>query len=80
MTVDPETAKYKTSYKGQDYYFCAASCLEDFKKDPERCINGEKSTVATPEPLHSSRGETAAETEITMSVAGMSCVSPIAPM
>ncbi len=36
MTVEPETAKYKTSHKGQDYYFCAASCLENFKKDPKK--------------------------------------------
>ncbi len=75
MTVEPGTAKYKTSYKGQDYYFCAASCLENFKKDPKKYINGEKFTVATPESLHPAHGETAAKAEITMPVAGMHCAS-----
>lgn len=38
MEVEPETAEYKTSYKGQDFYFCAESCLENFQKDPEKFL------------------------------------------
>ncbi len=75
MTVEPETAKYKTSYKGQDYYFCAASCLENFKKDPERYLIEEKSAIASDDSSHPSYHEIAAEAEITMPVAGMHCAS-----
>lgn len=38
MTVDPETAQYKSSYKKQDYYFCAENCLKKFKADPEKYL------------------------------------------
>jgi P-type Cu+ transporter len=38
MDVEPETAEYKTSYKGQDYFFCAESCLESFRDDPEKYL------------------------------------------
>ena len=30
MTVDPQTAKHKTDYKGQTYYFCSGSCKTKF--------------------------------------------------
>ncbi len=39
MDVDPETAEYKTKYKGREYFFCAESCLESFNKDPEKYLN-----------------------------------------
>ena len=35
MSVEPATAAGSTSYKGTTYYFCATSCLERFRKDPE---------------------------------------------
>ncbi len=35
MTVSPETAAGSYSYKNQTYYFCATSCLNKFKRDPE---------------------------------------------
>lgn len=35
MTVDPATAAGRYDYKGVTYYFCALSCLEKFKADPE---------------------------------------------
>ncbi len=38
MTVDPATAAGKTDYKGVTYYFCAASCLEKFRSDPESAL------------------------------------------
>src|SRR5262245_3271334 len=38
MTVDPANAAGSYDYKGQTYYFCAASCLERFKSDPERAL------------------------------------------
>jgi P-type Cu+ transporter len=39
MEVDPENAEYKTKYGDQEYYFCAESCLESFKNDPEKYLS-----------------------------------------
>lgn len=36
MEVDEKTAKWKSEYKGQAYYFCAPGCKHDFDKDPEK--------------------------------------------
>jgi Cu+-exporting ATPase len=38
MTVDPATAAGQYEYQGATYYFCAKSCLETFKADPERAL------------------------------------------
>ena len=38
MTVDPATAAGQYDYKGVTYYFCATSCLEKFKADPEKVL------------------------------------------
>lgn len=38
MNVDPETAKYKNTYKEQKYYFCAENYLKKFKADPEKYL------------------------------------------
>ena len=75
MTVEPETAKYKTAYEGTDYYFCAAPCLKSFEKDPKRYLNEKKSAVVMAESPHQAHREPAAEAEITMSVVGMHCAS-----
>ena len=39
MTVDPTTAAGHYDYQGNKYYFCAVSCLDKFKADPERFLN-----------------------------------------
>ena len=39
MTIDPADAVGHFDYKGQTYYFCAESCLEQFRNDPERFLN-----------------------------------------
>ena len=39
MTVTPERAAGKETYKDTTYYFCARSCLERFKADPERYLS-----------------------------------------
>ena len=39
MTVNPDRAAAKTEHNGQIYYFCAKSCLERFRADPERFLN-----------------------------------------
>lgn len=46
MTVDPETAKYKSAYKEQDYYFCAENCLKKFKADPEKYLTPKQEETA----------------------------------
>ena len=35
MDVDEKTAKYKTTYKGKTYYFCAPGCKRLFDKAPD---------------------------------------------
>jgi YHS domain-containing protein len=34
MTVDTETARFKTEYDGTTYYFCAPGCLRAFEENP----------------------------------------------
>ncbi len=36
MEIDPKTAAAKMDYKGKTYYFCAISCRDKFKADPEK--------------------------------------------
>lgn len=38
MTVDPARAAGQYDFKGKTYYFCAISCLERFKADPEQAL------------------------------------------
>lgn len=47
MTVDPATAAGRYDYKGTPYYFCAVSCLEKFKTDPERALQPVTSGLIT---------------------------------
>ncbi len=39
MTVDPKDAAGWKEYKGETYYFCSASCLKKFEKDPEKYVS-----------------------------------------
>src|SRR5262245_42448526 len=39
MTIDPSDAVGHFDYKGQTYYFCAESCLEQFRENPEQFLN-----------------------------------------
>lgn len=38
MTVDPASAAGRFEYKGNTYYFCAISCLEKFRANPEQAL------------------------------------------
>jgi YHS domain-containing protein len=40
MDVDEKTAKYKTTYKGETYYFCAPGCKKVFEENPEKYVGG----------------------------------------
>ncbi len=45
MMVNPETAKYRTEYKGEQFYFCAASCLKKFTEAPEQYLRPQKNVL-----------------------------------
>jgi len=47
MTVDPDKAAGRHDYKGETYYFCAVSCLERFRADPERALSKNPLTLVT---------------------------------
>ncbi|UCE95873.1 MAG: YHS domain-containing protein [Candidatus Bathyarchaeota archaeon] len=38
MDVDEKTAKFKTSYRGKTYYFCASGCLRTFEATPKKYL------------------------------------------
>jgi len=48
MDVNPETAKHRTTYKGQEYFFCAAGCRTKFEADPERYLAPKGPVEAAP--------------------------------
>jgi Cu+-exporting ATPase len=39
MTIDPADAVGQFDYKGRTYYFCAESCLEEFRDNPEQFLD-----------------------------------------
>ena len=39
MEVDEKTAKWKTTYKGKTYYFCAPGCKKEFEENPQKSIS-----------------------------------------
>ena len=39
MRVNPETAKHRFAYQGQDYFFCGGRCRERFEAEPEKYLN-----------------------------------------
>src|ERR1700733_14640529 len=38
MSVDPQSAKHRLAYKGQDYFFCSARCRERFEAEPDKFL------------------------------------------
>jgi P-type Cu+ transporter len=48
MTVDPRTAKHRTAYAGNDYFFCSSGCRTKFEADPARYL---ATGGTTPNPL-----------------------------
>ncbi len=46
MTISPEDAVGHADYEGERYYFCAKSCLERFRADPERFLHAGDRTPA----------------------------------
>src|SRR4030095_4427466 len=46
MTIDPADAVGHFDYEGHTYYFCAESCLEQFRDNPEQFLNPELRAAA----------------------------------
>ena len=42
MTISPDDAVGHVDHKGETYYFCSESCLEQFKASPERFLNPDR--------------------------------------
>ncbi len=47
MTVDPATAAGRFEYRGETYYFCATSCLDRFRADPEKALKKAQAPLIT---------------------------------
>jgi Cu+-exporting ATPase len=48
MTVNPVTAKHRFTYKGRDYFFCAARCRERFEAEPEKFLQPKQQKQSEP--------------------------------
>ena len=48
MKVDPASAKHRSSYRDQDYFFCGARCRERFEAGPEKFLPGRPAAPAAP--------------------------------
>ncbi|MGE0652290.1 MAG: YHS domain-containing protein, partial [Alphaproteobacteria bacterium] len=40
MEVDPASARYRSEFEGQTYYFCSGGCQKRFEADPKRYLTG----------------------------------------
>jgi YHS domain-containing protein len=38
MEVDEKTSKWKSEYKGKEYYFCGTVCKLEFDENPEKYL------------------------------------------
>ncbi len=47
MTITTDEAVGHFAHKGKTYYFCAQSCLDRFKADPDRFLNAESASRAS---------------------------------
>jgi len=48
MTISPDDAVGKVDHKGQTYYFCSQSCLDQFRATPEAFLGERPAQTATP--------------------------------
>jgi Cu+-exporting ATPase len=48
MTISPEESVGQVDYKGTTYYFCADSCLQEFRADPGRFVDADRKRDAPP--------------------------------
>jgi YHS domain-containing protein len=38
MSVDETTAKYRTDYQNEAYFFCGSFCLDEFRREPSKYL------------------------------------------
>ena len=48
MSVDPQTAKHRFAYRGQQYFFCSVRCRERFEAEPEKFLQPKPPQPAAP--------------------------------
>jgi Cu+-exporting ATPase len=48
MRVDPQTAKHRFAYKGQDYFFCSGRCRARFEAEPDTFLQPKPQEAAAP--------------------------------
>jgi YHS domain-containing protein len=36
MSIDPKTAADRTTYEGQEYFFCSTECKRQFDQNPKK--------------------------------------------
>jgi Cu+-exporting ATPase len=48
MSIDPQTAKHRLAYKGQDYFFCSGRCRERFEAEPDKFLRPKPPESAAP--------------------------------
>ncbi|MFY9643600.1 MAG: heavy metal translocating P-type ATPase [Terriglobales bacterium] len=53
MDVNPATARYRTSHKGKEYFFCCAGCLAKFQANPEKTLSSPPKAMTTSKPMTS---------------------------
>jgi Cu+-exporting ATPase len=51
MIVDEKAPPARTTYQGNDYYFCATYCKEAFEKEPQKYIEGVKKWGEAVDPV-----------------------------
>jgi P-type Cu+ transporter len=73
MNVNPASAKHVHDHAGKNFYFCCAPCVEKFKADPAKYING--AAPAPPQDLVT----LGASTKIPQPAAGVAYVCPMCP-
>jgi YHS domain-containing protein len=52
MEVEESTAEWKTTYEGQEYYFCSPGCRRSFLKEPAKYLAAAGKPAPTPTPAH----------------------------
>ncbi|MFQ6105813.1 MAG: YHS domain-containing protein [Candidatus Hydrothermarchaeaceae archaeon] len=57
MTVDEDTAKYKTEYEGTTYYFCAPGCKSAFEENPGKYLGEESGSTEMHRHEHRHSGD-----------------------
>jgi Cu+-exporting ATPase len=48
MSVDPQTAKHRLAYKGQDHFFCSERCRARFEAEPDKFLQPKLPEAAAP--------------------------------